>query len=193
MLQYILSFLASVGIVGLVISMAIEGASIPFPGIILVITYGYILDPSMYEIIWIAFIMSITYSLLSYIPYLIGRRLEVKIKRIFKERMVKAQDFMVKYGDVSVALTRPFGIGNYISYVAGIGKVKPWRYGILTFLGIYPWSFVMILLGKVYKGNNRVIMELLKDYAGYVYGGGALIAIVYIGIHLLRRKASSKS
>jgi len=188
MTQYVINIINDLGIFGLFTSMAFEGSSVPFPGIIIVLTYGYLLHPSIPEIMLIAFGMSITYSIASFIPYAIGWKLEEKIKKRYQTKMEKAQQIFKKYGEWSVALTRPFGIGNYISYVAGMSRIKPLKYGLLTLIGIFPWSFTMLLLGRMYKGNTNAVMSLLGTYKWYIYAGLALIVIGYFILAIYRKR-----
>ncbi len=59
MIQQFLEWLSSIGIPGLFVVMFLEGASLPFPGIIIVFSYGYIIAPGYIETIFIALAMSI--------------------------------------------------------------------------------------------------------------------------------------
>ena len=188
MIESILVNIKGFGFLGLLIVMALEGASIPFPGIIVVLGYGYIFNKGIYEILWIATAMSLVYTLFSYIPYYIGIKVEEKIKKFSQSKLQKAQDIMDKYGDLSIALTRPFAIGNYIAYLAGVMKIKPWKYGILTFFGILPWSFIMIYLGKVSKGNLDIAKKIIGEYHIYVMLLVIVLIAVYININLLRKR-----
>ncbi|GGH87696.1 membrane protein DedA with SNARE-associated domain [Pullulanibacillus pueri] len=148
MIQLVLDWLGNLGIIGLLITMLIEGSSVPFPGIIIVLAYGYVMDFNLWESLLIAVTMSMAYTLASLIPYYLGYTLDTFFKKRLRKGIDKAKHWFSKYGLWSIAVTRPFGIGNYISYVAGITKVKLGPYLALTFIGIFPWCFVMIYIGK---------------------------------------------
>lgn len=193
MVQQFLELLSALGIVGLLIVMAIEGSSIPFPGIIIVLSYGYLFNPSLGEIAVTALIMALSYSLASYIPYIIGAKLGNKAYDRLKDKYLNALSLMNKYGAISIAVTRPFGAGNYISYVGGITRIKPLKYGILTFIGIYPWSFVMLNLGRLYKGNVSVIKAIIEKHSIYMHIVIILLPIVYIGFITIRHRFSAKT
>ncbi|AFS77728.1 hypothetical protein Curi_c06550 [Gottschalkia acidurici 9a] len=155
-------------------SMFLEGSSLPFPGIIVVLAFGHVLQPTFKYSIFIAFLMSITYTLASFIPYFIGRKLGVGILSIFDRRVKvkaaieKCKGLVNKYGTITIAMSRPFGWGNQISYIAGISKINPIIYGIFTFCGIYPWSLIMINLGRIYKGDKSIVFNILKN-TRYIY------------------------
>lgn len=150
----VLDAFQNLGSMGLFLSMFLEGSSVPFPGIIVVMAFGYLLHPEIPEIFWLSLSMALVYCLASYIPYAIGRRLEINAAGKLGKRLAKAQYLFRKYGEFSICVTRPFMLGNYISYVAGMSRVKPWRYGLLTFSGIFPWAFAVLLLGKLYYGSS---------------------------------------
>lgn len=132
---------------GLYFSMLLEGSSLPFPGMVAVLAIGNILSPNLLEAFWLALGMSLAYSLASFVPYLIGLKFQSTLHR--KIQLTKVQSWFCKYGVWSICLSRPFGVGNYISYVAGMSNVNPWSYGILTFLGIFPWAYTMLLLANI--------------------------------------------
>lgn len=132
---------------GLYLSMLLEGSSLPFPGMVVILTIANLMSPGITEAFWLALGMSLAYSLASYIPYFIGLKFQSSLKGRLK--LSKVQSWFRRYGEWSICLSRPFGVGNYISYVAGMSKVNPWRYGVLTFTGIFPWAYAMLLLASI--------------------------------------------
>lgn len=187
MIQSLLDMLDGLGLVGLLIVMGIEGSSFPFPGVFLVLTYGYLLNLTTPELVASAFLMSLVYSATSYIPYVIGFKLERVLPKRFKQKIDKAQGVFRQYGLWSIALTRPFSVGNYISYVAGMFRVKAWRYGFITFLGVFPWSVAMLLLGRVFKGNVEAVVSFFQQYQWYLYAGIIAAVLAYVSIVYFRR------
>ncbi|MHC0036326.1 DedA family protein [Pseudoneobacillus sp. C159] len=185
MVQQFLEWVHAIGIPGLFVVMALEGSSLPFPGIVMVLSFGYLFSPSYVDTALIAFGMSLSYSLASLIPYFLGMKMERLISKRLRKGLSKGQQFFNKYGIWSIALSRPFGIGNYISYIAGMSKVQLLKYSLLTFIGIYPWSFVMILLGDYFNGNYEAFKEFFATYSLYFYG---VIMVVIVGIVLFYYK-----
>lgn len=183
MIQQFLDWIGTMGLPGLFLVMFLEGSSLPFPGLVLVLSYGYVLSPGYFQTSLIAGGMSIFYTLASLIPYFLGKKVQGLISKKMKKGLDKGISLFQRYGIWSIAISRPFGIGNYISYVAGMSKVKLFQYSLLTFVGIYPWSFIMILLGKYFKGNYEAMKEYFQQFGIYGYGillvGLIIIAFFY--------------
>jgi membrane protein DedA with SNARE-associated domain len=179
LIEILLFWLIEIGLVGLFAAMFLEGSSLPFPGIAVVLAYGFILPVDYWNTLWIAAGMSVVYGLASLIPYYLGGRLE----GIFTKRkgFHKAKNLFIRYGSWSVALSRPFGIGNYISYVAGASKMKLIPYLLLTFIGIYPWSYVMILLGNYFNGSYEEFQAFYQKHSVSIYG---VVAVILLTISL---------
>ncbi|MBA1335011.1 MAG: hypothetical protein HPY66_0633 [Firmicutes bacterium] len=193
MISYLLHLLAGMGLSGIFFIMAMEGLSIPVPGLVVVMTYAYILNPSMVEILGIALGMSITYSISSFVPYTISSRLSLSRPKCLNKGIERVNRWFRRYGEWSIAITRPFGVGNYISYLAGMAKVKPWKYAALTFIGIYPWSVAVLLLGKICRGNIHLVKRVVQNYHEPVILASLAIATVYLGISLYSNKLNKES
>lgn len=188
MIEQFLEWLNLIGLVGLWITMFLEGSSLPFPGLMMVLSYGYLLSPTYIDTIYIAAGMSLMYCIASMIPYMLAYKLDVYLPKRLKHKLQKGTAFFNKYGIWSIALSRPFGIGNYISYVAGLSKVRFAKYFLLTFIGIYPWSYIMIQVGKYFKGNYEVFMEFISDYRYSIYGIVACVCIFFVIILIRKTK-----
>src|SRR5690625_2835963 len=178
MIQQFLEWLNAIGLPGLFLVMFLEGTSFPFPGVIMVLTFGYLLSPGYLCIVLLAIGMSISYSIASLIPYYLAMKLERFLPARLIKGVKKGQAFFNRYGVWSIALSRPFGVGNYISYVAGMSGVHVFKYFILTFLGIYPWSYIMIFLGDYFNGNYDAFMNFFSSNSIYIYSALFIIIVV---------------
>ncbi|MGY0693898.1 DedA family protein [Virgibacillus sp. FSP13] len=184
MIQQLLEWLSTLGKPGLYIVMLLEGSSLPFPGVVLVLSFGYILSPGYLNTALLAVNMSVCYSLASLIPYFLGMKLEGFFSKKLKKGLDKGKSFFNRYGVWSIALSRPLGVGNYISYVAGMSRINIVKYFILTFIGIYSWSYIMIILG-----NYDKFKSFFDSYSIYVYIALGLVVIgIIIFFYLKRRK-----
>ncbi|WP_052131427.1 DedA family protein [Planococcus sp. CAU13] len=175
----ILLFLESLGLAGLFAAIFLEGASVPFPGIIVVLAYGGLLDLTVLKMAGVAAIMAVIYSLASLIPYFIGNKMEHLLWKKVRNGLKKGSRFFNRYGIWSIALSRPFGIGNYISYLAGISHVHLVKYLLLTFTGIFPWCFAVLYLGNYLNGNYSRFLVLFDEHKLEFYGTGLLLAILF--------------
>ncbi|MBO8157862.1 MAG: VTT domain-containing protein [Bacillaceae bacterium] len=185
MVDYILNMLKEIGLPGLFAAMFLEGLSIPFPGIAVVLAYGYILPVNYLNTAYIAMGMSAAYSLSSLVPYVLGGKLEWFFQKPSKG-FQKARELFVRYGQWSVAVSRPFGLGNYISYAAGMSKMNLTRYLSLTFMGIYPWSYVMLLLGNYFNGSYSAFQAFYQNHSIYVYAAVSVMTGVALLYYLLK-------
>lgn len=184
MIQQFFDWLHTIGLPGLFLAMFLEGSSIPMPGVVIVLTFGYVLSPGFTGIAVIALVMSLFYTSASLIPFYLAAKLESKFPKKLKRKLAKSQDYFNRYGTWSIALSRPFGVGNYISYIAGLSKINPVKFFLLTFLGIYPWCVVMLWLGDYFNGNIEAVMQVFHSPEVYLFG---LVGII-IGLLLLWRK-----
>lgn len=192
-IDQLLLFLKDIGLAGLFTAIFLEGASVPFPGIIAVLAYGGLLELSMSKMVGIAAMMAIIYSLASLFPYFVGNKMEHLLGKKIRKGLKAASRFFNRYGIWSIALSRPFGIGNYISYLAGISKVGITTYLLLTFVGIFPWCFAILYLGDVLNGNYKHFITLFNEYKGVFYGIGLLLAIVFTVYSIWKHRKSNRT
>ncbi|MBD1371107.1 VTT domain-containing protein [Hazenella sp. IB182357] len=191
MLQFALDLLEKIGLWGLFTATAIEASSLPFPGAVFILIYGYLIPASPFKIMIIAVLNSFVYVSFSLIPYLIGYRLEGFTKRwLDSEKVEKAQEKFRKYGEWSIALSRPTGFGNYISYLSGISKVKLWHFILFSFIGVLPWNLLLLFIGSL--GTLDTVQRFLdiSEKFGYVIVG--VIGIVVIAWWVNKREKKQR-
>jgi membrane protein DedA with SNARE-associated domain len=186
--DFSLNWLRELGSLGLFGAMFIEGTSLPFPGIVVVFAYGYMLSYDLFYTSKVAMGMSIMYCVASLIPYFMGNKLMGLIFKKQNKGLEKAKALFNRYGFWSVAFFRPFGLGNYISCVAGMSNMGLVHYLFLTFLGIYPWAFVVLSLGKYFKGNYEAVISFYYKNSVFIYGTAILILITIICLYIGNRK-----
>ena len=192
-IEQILGFLEDLGLFGLFAAIFLEGASVPFPGIIIVLAYGGLLDLSLGHMVGIAAIMAVIYSLASLIPYFIGNKLEHLLWQKVRRGLRKASRTFNRYGIWSIALSRPFGIGNYISYLAGISEVGLLKYLMLTFAGIFPWCFAILYFGDYLNGNYDRFVLLFDEYKMEFYGTGLLLAALFTAYSIWKHRKNERT
>ena len=175
MLQTALDLLEKCGVWGLFAATAIEASSLPFPGATFVLIYGYLMDVSSWQLVAISALNSLVYVVFSLIPYYIGKYLGNLSQKKFDEKKVKkAQYWFQKYGEWSITLSRPTGFGNYISYISGISDISVWRFGLLSFLGVFPWNTLLLFIG------NYGSMETVERFLGMSQKVGVMITIILV-------------
>lgn len=163
-----------------------EGLSFPFPSIVLLIMAGTAVAMGKMSFWGVAILASLAYTLGAVIPYWIGFNLP-KLKKYswatrFAENTPKPfkqiNDLFAKHGNKIVALSRPFLIGNCISYVAGLARMSPLKFVAYTFAGILPWAVTATLAGYFFGSNIQYAVKLVQNYSllalGVVITGGVL-------------------
>ncbi|WP_409251011.1 DedA family protein [Bacillus sp. SCS-153A] len=185
-IETIMNFLMSMGIWGLLLGVFFEAVSLPFPAALFILVYGYILKPDLYEIFFYGIAVSLFYALVSYIPYWLSIKYETSIrKKLSRKKQGKFDRWNKKYGDWTISLGRILGMG-YIAYLGGFCGIRPFRYGMLTFIGVLPVAFTMFYLGSI--GNLQALVESFQNVQWGINGFLLTLAISYILIRVLQKK-----
>jgi membrane protein DedA with SNARE-associated domain len=104
-----------------------------------------------------------------------GYRFESITKRWFGEKNIKrAQKWFHKYGKWSITISRPISIANYITYLAGLSKIKSKDFVLYSTLGIFPWFVFLLYVGGL--GDIEKIQKYLHDVDRLI------IVILIIGV-----------
>ncbi|TCS94806.1 DedA family protein [Hazenella coriacea] len=190
MLTEALDFLGSFGIWGLLLATAIEASALPFPGALFVLIYGYIFQANPWNLVLIGAANSVVYTIFSMIPYYIGSRIEQFTKKKLDEKKIeKAQKWFKKYGEWSIALSRPTSLGNYVSFISGMSQIKPWRFLFFTFIGVFPWNTLLLFVGHLGTLDSVQNFLTMSSRIGYILFGVIAIALV---IWLIVKKSKQK-
>jgi len=105
-------------------------------------------------------------------------------KHVPKKNINRFDKVSEKYGSISIFLLRlnPLTSSDIWSYIAGLTKIKFWKFLMWTLLGLAPAIFVQTYFGKAI-GENTV---LFKIFVGIAI---SYLAVLFIGlIYLFLRK-----
>ncbi|MDQ0297668.1 membrane protein DedA with SNARE-associated domain [Salibacterium salarium] len=192
MLAFLLDTLEQLGLAGLFLGIAVEAISFPFPAAIVLLVYGYIIDPTGWEWILLSIYAALLYTAVAYIPYWVSLRYDHLLKnRVDKAGTRQMMKFMENYREWTITAGRVLGMG-YIVYVAAFYKIKPVRYGFFTFIGVWPVSLLMLYLGRL--GNIEIVYTWFQNiqYALMVLLGGAVSWYIYYRMKRRKRTSSRK-
>jgi membrane protein DedA with SNARE-associated domain len=196
MTETILSLVEDWGIWGVLLSMFIEGSSFPFIGTFFIITVGFILDLSWFEIGGISLLGSFLYAVGSYIPYFIGCKLgnslENRLSLAKKAGLEKVKANFSKYGIWSVAISSPLHLGNVVPFLAGMSNMNLRLYTLLTIMGMAPTTFLFLSIGHFYDGDTETIIETIADYQSLLLIGFVMITVGYGGWKVRSRRQKKK-
>jgi membrane protein DedA with SNARE-associated domain len=147
--------IAKTGYAGVVFLMAIESACIPLPSEIIMPFAGYMAYTGHLSLFWAATFGAIGCNVGSVIAYEIGyyggRPLVERYGRyvwLSRHDLDLADHFFLKFGSAAVFIARLLPvIRTFIALPAGIARMPRLRFHIYTFVGSWPWCFVLAWIG----------------------------------------------
>jgi membrane protein DedA with SNARE-associated domain len=153
--HFIQSFISAAGYGGVLLLMAIESACIPLPSEIIMPFAGYLVHTGRLSLIGVATAGALGCNLGSLVAYWIGawggRPFITRWGRFVllnPHDLARAEHFFGKYGGITVFLGRLLPIvRTFIALPAGIARMSQLRFHLYTFLGSWPWCFVLAWVG----------------------------------------------
>jgi len=112
-------------------------------------------------------------GVLTLVGNMIGSVIDFKIARTYGRNLVerkvneklrtKFDKFSEKYGSYSIFFLRlnPFTSSDLFSYLAGLTKIKTWKFIVGTFLGLAPLVFVQTYFGDFLVKENQFLFSLV--------------------------------
>jgi len=152
---------------GIFILCAAESACIPIPSEIIMPFSGFLIAQGSFNFIIVIIAATVGELMGGNIAYFIGKNGGRKlIERYGKYILISHHDLNIadrwfsKYGEKMVFLGRLLPIiRTYISFPAGVAKMRYSRFAIFTILGTLPWVIILTLAG-IKLGNNWQIIRL---------------------------------
>jgi membrane protein DedA with SNARE-associated domain len=152
---FIISVISTLGYGGIMLLMAIESACIPLPSEVIMPFSGYLVYTGRFNLLWAATAGAIGCNLGSILAYEIGyyggRPLVERWGKyiLLSERDLNwAEKFFQKYGGITVLVSRLLPVvRTFIALPAGIGKMKRLPFHIYTFVGSWPWCYMLAYVG----------------------------------------------
>lgn len=153
--KIIIGVISSTGYFGVMLLMAIESACIPLPSEIIMPFAGYLVYTGHFSLIWAATAGALGCNLGSVVAYEIGfyggRPLVERYGRylwLSRHDLDMAYHFFHKFGAAAVFIGRLLPvIRTFIALPAGVARMNRTRFHIYTFVGSWPWCFVLAWFG----------------------------------------------
>jgi membrane protein DedA with SNARE-associated domain len=151
----LVGLIASGGYGAVVVLMAIQSACIPIPSEVIMPLAGYALCHSQMQLILLATVASIASNLGSIPAYWVGAKGgRPMVERYGSWLLLSRRDldlvdhFFSKYGSITVLVGRMLPIvRTFIAFPAGVAKMNQVRFHIYTFIGSWPWCYVLAYVG----------------------------------------------
>lgn len=196
MMESILTLIEDWGKWGVLISLFIEGSALPFIGSFIMVTVGFILDLTWFEMVWISIAGSLLYALGSWIPFFIGykfgKSVENRLSYTKREKLAKAKDAFTKNGVWSVAISSPLHLGNFVPFLAGMSHMNLRTYTLFTMIGIAPSTFLFLSIGRFYTGDINTVINTINDYQLLLFILFGVITSIYMGFKILSHREEKK-
>lgn len=191
-------FIQLIGYPGIFLAMFVEGIITPIPSEIIVPFAGHLAAKGVFNIWLVIFVSSLGALLGStgayYIGYGVGRpfiRKWGKYFRIREEHMKRVEEWFEKYGDISILIGHSMpGTRSFISFPAGIGKMRLRNFMIFTFIGAMIWNTVLALLGYFLGEAVFKLAETFEYFDMAVILGVLVVFLAYI---LWKRKTRQEA
>jgi membrane protein DedA with SNARE-associated domain len=135
--------------------MALQSACIPIPSEVIMPFAGYKLGHGWMDLVILATVASLASNLGSIPAYYLGARGgRPMVERYGRFILLNRHDldladrFFAKFGSIAVLIGRMLPIvRTFIAFPAGIAKMNKVRFHIYTFIGSWPWCFVLAYIG----------------------------------------------
>ncbi|HEX4155081.1 MAG TPA: DedA family protein [Acidobacteriaceae bacterium] len=167
--------------------MVLQSACIPIPSEVIMPFAGYKLAHTMSQLVVLATVASIASNLGSIPAYWLGawggRPMVERYGSyiLLSRRDLELSDrFFARYGSITVLVGRMLPIvRTFIAFPAGMAKMNQVRFHIYTFIGSWPWCFVLAYVGMK-LGNRWNSDPRLKEIFNRFHLG--VEAIIFAGI-----------
>jgi len=152
---WITSVISAAGYGGVMLLMAIESACIPLPSEIIMPFSGYLVYTGRFSLLavatWGALGCNVG-SILAYeVGYFGGRPLALRYGHyifVTQHELNTADKFFARWGALAVLIARLLPvIRTFIALPAGIARMPRLKFHIYTFVGSWPWCFVLAYVG----------------------------------------------
>jgi membrane protein DedA with SNARE-associated domain len=153
--SFIIAVISTGGYAGIALLMAIESACIPLPSEIIMPFAGYLVHTGQLNLFWVATAGAIGCNLGSIPAYWLGAwggrpAVERFGKYILLSRhdLDRTEHYFQRYGSITVLVARLLPVvRTFIALPAGIARMPQLRFHLYTFLGSWPWCFVLAYVG----------------------------------------------
>jgi membrane protein DedA with SNARE-associated domain len=197
--NFIIAVISAGGYAGVVLLMAIESACIPLPSEVIMPFAGYLVFKGQFNLFWVATAGAIGCNLGSLVSYWIGRwGGKPAINRFGRfvllshHDLERTEQFFHRFGGLTVLVGRLLPVvRTFIALPAGVAKMNQVRFHIYTFLGSWPWCFVLAYVGMKLGNSWETDPRFKADFHRFQLGIElALLAAVvwFVWTHWKNRK-----
>ncbi len=193
--EAIVTVLSVAGYAGLGGLMAAELACIPLPSEVILPFAGYLVSRGRMDLYLVATVGALGCNLGSAIAYMVGRyggRRAIerwgRYVLLTRHDLKMADRFFDQFGDVTVLVARMLPVvRTYIALPAGIARMPQLRFQVYTFLGSWPWCFLLAYIGML-LGDRWADAPWLDRAFHYLDYAIAAVAVIALGRFVWTRR-----
>jgi membrane protein DedA with SNARE-associated domain len=153
--SWIVEVISTAGYFGVVLMMAIESACVPLPSEVIMPFAGYLVSIGQFSLIGAATAGALGCNLGSTVAYYVaavGGRPVLdrwgKYVLISAKELERTDRFFARYGAATVFFGRLLPVvRTFIAFPAGLARMPMLKFQVYTFLGSWPWCFVLAYIG----------------------------------------------
>ncbi|BAU95242.1 hypothetical protein N24_0980 [Corynebacterium suranareeae] len=196
---WVISMMETLGAVGVGVAVFLENVFPPIPSEVVLPLAGFTTTQGSMNV-WAALVWSVIGSVTgAFLLYGLGRVIGAARLRQVADWMwlVDATDvdkslsWFEKYGKYSVFFGRLVpGVRSLISIPAGVDKMNPFFFGVLTTVGSTIWNAILIWAGVWLGAEWETVSLWFERYSTIIYAIIAL-ALLYVVFHLWKRKTKT--
>ncbi len=204
--EFLTTVIQGIGWPGVAVIMALESANIPIPSEVTMPLAGWMLvqarGMSAWQAVWWGGLFgAIGRTIGSALSYWLGawggRPLIKRYGRwimVSEEDLENADKWFARWGDWAAFISRLLPIvRTFISFPAGVTRIKFWRFLTFTFLGSFVWCG-LLALGGYYLGVNWE--ELRRDHAAvrhpHRHGDRGIRSLLHLPSHAARKRRADE-
>ena len=184
----LVGFIASTGYAGVALLMAIQSACVPLPSEVIMPFAGAVLAHGQVQLILLATIASLASNIGSIPAYWVGARGgRPMVERygsyllLSRHDLDRVDQFFVRFGSFAVLIGRMLPIiRTFIAFPAGVAKMNLVRFHVYTFIGSWPWCYVLAYLGMRLGDSFRTDPRFKEIFARFHVGVELLIVAGFV-------------
>lgn len=195
--NFILLIIQKTGYLGIFFLMLLQSLNIPIPSEITMPFSGFLVQQGVFYF-WLVVLVGAFGNLIgALVSYCLasalvknGWREKYKILRILisEHNLQSAEKWFKKYGSFSIFFGRMMPIvSTFISFPAGLAKMRISTFSILTFSGSFVWSAFLTYLGFVFAENWHVLQIYFRKF-DYLILAAILFAVGWWGYRYFNNK-----
>jgi membrane protein DedA with SNARE-associated domain len=187
----IIKIISESGYLGITLLMTLESACIPIPSEIIMPFSGYLVFLGRFSLLAVIFwgaVGNLLGSIIAYWVGVFGGRPFIerygKYVLLRQEELDRAQRFFGKYGNLSIFFSRLLPIiRTFISFPAGIAKMRFGKFCFYTFIGSLFWSAILAYIGVFLGENWEIVGTYFRKFDWLI----AILLIVFIVLFLYKK------